>query len=401
VILDSMAGGGAIPLEGIRYGFKVYANELNPVAAIVLKATLEYPVRFGRGLSSAIRRYAEQVAERVRARLIDFFPLEPAEVWWAEEEERAKRTFRAKNIVSRAPASVDPPKNCYLWMRTVPCPKCGLKIPLCTNFYIVKKKGQPEKDLAVFPVVPHSGEVCAFRFVKPAQFPECRWPGMAPGKHFHPTETPTFKDGKAICPRCGNVLEGEEVKALARAGHLGNQLYGVATQVPVRLTYRNGEEKIRYLWRFRPPNEADLEAVAAAEAELARLRPGWEAQGLIPDERIPEDMEDTRPIEYGMPFWSDMFLPRQLLTNVVILEEIRCVREQAHRELPADQAEAVSVYLAFILSKVVDYNSVNTSWLYGRLSITHTFLRHDFAFRGAFCEFDGARLAVAWAARQV
>ena len=32
VILDSMAGGGIIPLEAVRYGAKVYANELNPVA---------------------------------------------------------------------------------------------------------------------------------------------------------------------------------------------------------------------------------------------------------------------------------------------------------------------------------------------------------------------------------
>ena len=34
VLLDSMAGGGAIPLEGVRYGLKVFANELNPVAAL-------------------------------------------------------------------------------------------------------------------------------------------------------------------------------------------------------------------------------------------------------------------------------------------------------------------------------------------------------------------------------
>jgi hypothetical protein len=59
-MLDSMAGGGAIPLEGLRYGLKVYANELNPVAALVLKATLEYPAHFGRGLLGKLRIYVSQ-----------------------------------------------------------------------------------------------------------------------------------------------------------------------------------------------------------------------------------------------------------------------------------------------------------------------------------------------------
>lgn len=35
----------------------------------------------------------------------------------------------------------------------------------------------------------------------------------------------------------------------------------------------------------------DLDAVAAAGAELRRLLPQWEAKGLVPNEDIPEDME--------------------------------------------------------------------------------------------------------------
>ena len=42
-----MAGGGSIPFEATAYGLTVYANELNPVASVVLKATLDYPARFG------------------------------------------------------------------------------------------------------------------------------------------------------------------------------------------------------------------------------------------------------------------------------------------------------------------------------------------------------------------
>jgi putative DNA methylase len=44
-VLDPFAGGGAIPLEAMRLGCEVVANDLNPVAWFILKCTLEYPQR--------------------------------------------------------------------------------------------------------------------------------------------------------------------------------------------------------------------------------------------------------------------------------------------------------------------------------------------------------------------
>ena len=41
-ILDPTAGGGSIPFEALRLGHQVIANELNPVAAVILYATLNY-----------------------------------------------------------------------------------------------------------------------------------------------------------------------------------------------------------------------------------------------------------------------------------------------------------------------------------------------------------------------
>ncbi|MFQ5853099.1 MAG: hypothetical protein ACE5JU_21275, partial [Candidatus Binatia bacterium] len=61
VVLDPMAGGGSIPLEAVRYGAKVYANELNPVASLILKATIEYPAKFGRSLGCYIERLSTQM----------------------------------------------------------------------------------------------------------------------------------------------------------------------------------------------------------------------------------------------------------------------------------------------------------------------------------------------------
>src|SRR5258708_6172223 len=47
VVLDPTAGGGSIPFEAIRLGLKTYANDLNPVAALIMRATVEFPSVLG------------------------------------------------------------------------------------------------------------------------------------------------------------------------------------------------------------------------------------------------------------------------------------------------------------------------------------------------------------------
>lgn len=44
-VLDSFAGGGAIPLEAMRLGCEATAVDINPVAWFILKCTLDYPRR--------------------------------------------------------------------------------------------------------------------------------------------------------------------------------------------------------------------------------------------------------------------------------------------------------------------------------------------------------------------
>ncbi len=56
-VLDPTSGGGSIPFEALRLGYKIIANELNPVATSILYATLDYPARFGLGLVDNIERW--------------------------------------------------------------------------------------------------------------------------------------------------------------------------------------------------------------------------------------------------------------------------------------------------------------------------------------------------------
>jgi adenine-specific DNA methylase len=404
VVLDFMAGGGAIPLAAVRYGARVFANELNPVASLVLRATLQYPARHGQGLMPRFEAFARPLQEAVQNRLAGFFPMPPITEWWADVAERAHQRFGSRNVVSIAPDRNAPQKkNTYLWLRTVECPSCRLHIPLSTNLQL-NTKGKSEGHVAAFPEVPARGQgnVCTFRIVRKAEWESCCWP--LPGfTHWHPRDTTTFKDGRALCPRCGHVMDGDQVKEIARSrpGGLPSQMYAVVSKVPVLLTYKDGSTKTRYLWRFRVPTQADLDAVAAAELELAKLMPRLEALGLLPNEEIAEGEKTKEPRNMGITRFRDFFLPRQLLTNMVILEEIRTASDRARAELPPAEAEAVSVYLAFLLSKVINYNSVNTFWDYTRIKGTQTFSRHDFAFRAAFCEYEGSQEAIQWATPQI
>ena len=54
VVLDPTSGGGSIPFEALRLGHTIVANELNPVAATILYATLDYPARYGLELAKHI-----------------------------------------------------------------------------------------------------------------------------------------------------------------------------------------------------------------------------------------------------------------------------------------------------------------------------------------------------------
>ena len=61
-LLDPFAGGGAIPLEGLRLGCEVEASDLNPVAVLILKGTVEYPQKYGQPSSRPVPDYIYQAS---------------------------------------------------------------------------------------------------------------------------------------------------------------------------------------------------------------------------------------------------------------------------------------------------------------------------------------------------
>jgi len=66
----------------------------------------------------------------------------------------------------------------------------------------------------------------------------------------------------------------------AQAGRMGSALYAVALKTPQGM-------------KFRPPQQADLDALDAAEAQLQQWRGEWEARNLIPTESAPQRRPTT------------------------------------------------------------------------------------------------------------
>src|SRR5208337_2355336 len=321
-----------------RYGLTVHANELNPVASVILKATLDYPARFGTSLVEDIRKYGRIWCERLRERLEPYFPLATPD----------------ENIFT------------YLWARTVACPETGKPVPLSPNWWL-RKGSDP---IAVRVVADPAEERCRFEIVH----------GGMSCKKADP-DRGTVKRGTGLSPWTGDTIDGDYIKGEAQAGRMGQQLYAVGFK-------KTGEVS------FRAPTEADEEAVERAEREVAEWWATWQAKGLIPEEPRKEGRADWACEIYGATRWCDTYNPRQLLS---IIESIRALDSL---ELEPQTAGLVRCYLSTAISKVANYNCRQSRWHAGRDVLTPAFQRHDLSLRWSYGEFDSARNVFMWAVDQ-
>ena len=53
-VVDPTAGGGSVPFEAVRLGLETLANDLNPVAALIERATIEWPTIHGVGVKRVL-----------------------------------------------------------------------------------------------------------------------------------------------------------------------------------------------------------------------------------------------------------------------------------------------------------------------------------------------------------
>jgi putative DNA methylase len=278
-VVDPFAGGGSIPLEALRLGCEASASDLNPVACLILKATLEDIPRHGPNLAEELRSAGATLKRSADEDLRDLYPTDPD---------------GATPIV-------------YLWARTVCCesPNCGTEIPLVRTLWLCKK---PNRRRALRPRVVQTENRTQVEF-----------------EVFEPTTADEVSVGtvaraRASCVACGSVLAPERVRAqLAsqRGGadvvfdHKGKRSGGARMLAVV--TLRDGETGRLY----RPPNDRDYDAIRKANERLAATLDDWRHGGglgmcPVPDEPLPPiGTLGFRVQRYGMLQWGDLFTARQ------------------------------------------------------------------------------------------
>lgn len=343
-VLDPTAGGGSIPFEAERLGLKTIANELNPVATIILKATIDAPIRFGIMVQKEFERLANEFLRIAESKYSGIFPSEPP----------------GTQVLG------------YLWARTITCPYCDGLIPLSPNWRLAPDgtgvrlkpmlgKGQGSK-----------GRRCSFEIVKTIK----------------EQSAGTVADGDATCPftDCARVIDGDEIKRQAQAGQMGEQLYTVVFKQRVEVKTKTG--KIRSKWErgYRAARPTD-DNINEIKDLLAEKMAEWESLDVVPSEQIPDGQKTNEPIRYGMRTWRDLFSPRQLLCHGISVEVFRESLDGEKRGGALNElTKAALVYLALALDKACDYNSRMTRWHAGREVMVNTFDRHDFSFKWSYAE---------------
>ena len=356
VILDVTAGGGSIPFEAGRLGLPMIAHELNPVATLILQATCQWPQQYGNALRTEYQQISARFRQRVRELMADVYPqVEPL------RDDEIPEKFFSRIVRHQRDVWAS------LWCRTIECPACQREIPLSPNWRLDAKGAgiRLRPDAAA--------GVCQFQIVTAAA-------DQSPG---------TVAKGIATCPfpACGATTPRGYITQQAQAGRLGHRLYCVIYRDSYWLKNKSGSESARpqTVRSFKAPRPIDGD-LSPIQARLNELQSQWDAQNILPNEPVPE-LNDPRPLYYGMSPWRNMFSPRQQLAHGY------CV--QAFRELvDADKAageftelrQAAWCYVALALDKLVARNSLLSVWDSGTNKVAGTFASHDFGMKWSYAE---------------
>ena len=369
VVLDITAGGGSIPFEAGRLGFRTIANELNPVAGLILRATCEWPQKYGWELREHFQEVRGQFLGKVRELAADLYPEEPQpEVKPGNQQDE---TVRAKRYVWA-----------YLFARTVTCPSCEGTIPLSPNWRLDSKG----TGIRVLPDT--TSGTCSFEVVT-------RTSDQSPG---------TVSRAKATCPypTCGATTPRDYVSQEAQAGRLGHQLYCIIYRDQWWPLTKSGSPSKRPKTQrgFRIVTSEDDNAAQVAQ-RLEHLKPQWDAADILPSEAVPEgDKTRGYPLRYGMPRWRDMFSPRQLLAHGYCVQAFHDLVDEDRDAGKLDESrKAAWCYLALAMDKLINRNSLLCIWDPGTNKVANTFNSHDFGMKWSYAEMAIAieGLGLEWA----
>jgi putative DNA methylase len=355
---DPFAGGGTIPLEAQRLGLQAYASDLNPVAVLINKAMIEIPPKFAgrppvnpdwrgrseaekalrqwhgaQGLAEDVRYYGQWMRDEAQKRMGHLYP--PVEV----TAEMAKERPDLKPLVGQKLTVI-----AWLWARTVKSPNPAFRhvdVPLVSSFVL---SPMADKEAYVEPVIENG----LYRFTVKVGTPE----DAAVAK----SGTKLARGANFRCVMSGTPMDQEYIRGEFRAKRAGERLMAIVAE---------GDRERIY-----------LSPIAEHEAIARSAKPTWR-----PEQEMNQQSSNlVSGRGYGITHWHEIFSPRQLVALTTfsdLVEEVggRAKRDALAAGMPDDvkrlasggcgaaaYADAVAVYLSFLVSKLADKGSTLCTW---------------------------------------
>lgn len=152
-VFDPFAGGGAIPLEAARLGCRSFGNDINPVAHIIEKGSVEFPQKYGKPITYTHEEFMTLYGKEGIKLYTENFGGMPTGNVEIPNRLSFDVEYYAKKLLAMTEAEVghlypaDEKGNkpiAYYWARTATCsnPSCKAEVPLLKQFYLANTKSK-------------------------------------------------------------------------------------------------------------------------------------------------------------------------------------------------------------------------------------------------------------------
>ena len=330
-VFDPFAGGGAIPLEAARLGCRSFGNDINPVAHIIQKGSLEFPQRFGKSIvyskAEFLKIYGQAEWNKITNDKLVFHNGEAVAATISNRLSFDVKFYAKKllDITEKEVGHLYPANKkgdkpiVYYWVRVGICsnPTCKAEVPLLRQFYLSKRRSAASIEYVHFdPVI--EGNKITLEIKK----------GI--------TEREAFIERANLkCPVCGSITEVKKLKKQFVDKTTKELLAAVIEDSP------NGKV-------FRKPFDYEINA-SKLIGNLIR-----------PNELMPQnDSQNLKIPFWGFKSFGEMFSDRQMAVMLSLVSNLDSLNNEYVEK--GDYSKAVSTYLAMLIDRVaMRYTTFNT-----------------------------------------
>lgn len=364
-VFDPFAGGGAIPLEAARLGCRSFGNDINPVAHIIQKGSLEFPQKYGKAITyskdeflkiygpdewkilaneNLVFKNGEPIAVNIPNRLsfdVSFF----ARKLLAEAEKEIGYLYSSDEKGYKPIA--------YYWARVGICsnPSCKAKIPLLKQFYLVNT---PSKQVYLSPVIKEK------QIDFEIKTGICEYAGFVHSRK------------NLRCPVCGNNTSNAELKRQFLEGTVRERLLTVIEE--------SNDGK-----RYRLPTEKEISTIEKITFD----------NSIINEKLAIGNTKQFDLCPWGFETFGSMFSQRQVTSLISLTKGLQKIGNELHI-VEGDYRKSIMLYLAIFIDRIAVINTSFGRWNIARETMEHPFSRQaiamtfDYPESNMFCNSTGS-----------